>query len=406
MKISQHEIESSEAELLRSARDTERIHFLEPFIVLAKWKSLLVWMALGAALTSATISLLVTPIYTGTVRIMPPQQSQSIASSMLGQLGSLGSIAGRDLGLRNPGDLYIAILRSRTVGDEIIADFRLMDVYKTKRHVDCERQLETATEISAGKEGVISISVNDRDPQRAADLANAYVVKMQKLSQSLAITEAGRRRLFFEGEVSKASNDLANAEFGLKKTQENTGIIQLDSQAKAVIEAVSSLQAQIASKEAQVQAMRAFATEENPELVRAEHELAALRSELSKFSAGQGVNMPLSKVPEAGLAFVRSVRDVKYREALLELLTKQYEIARIDEGRDALVVQVLDPAHRPEVRSWPHRSVIVISATIIAFFISIVCAFVLEALDNAKSDPQFVARWHLLTFHLKHRRKG
>jgi tyrosine-protein kinase Etk/Wzc len=406
MKISQHEIESNAEELLRPGRDTERIHFLEPLIVLAKWKSLLLWMTLGAGLVSAIVSLLLPPIYTGTVRIMPPQQSQSIASSILGQFGPLASIAGRDLGLHNPGDLYIAMLRSRTVGDELIADFSLMEVYKSRLHVDAERQLEAATDISAGKEGVISVSVKDRNPQRAADLANAYVVKIQKLTQTLAITEAGRRRLFFEGEVLKANRDLATAEFALKKTQENTGIIQLDSQAKAVIEAVSSLRAQIASKEAQVQAMSAFAAAENPELVRAQHELAAFRSELSRFEGGQGGNMSLSKVPEAGLAYVRDVRDVKYREALLELLTKQYEIARIDEGKDALIIQVLDKAHRPEVRSWPHRSIIVLCGTLLAFFSSIVCAFIVEALGNAKNDPQFVARWQLLTFHLKHRRKG
>ena len=403
MKIQQRDIDSelSENQALQSGRESEKIHFLEPFIVIAKRKSVVLWMTLGAGIASAIVSLFLPQIYTATTRVMPPQQSQSIASSMLGQLGPLAGAAGRDLGLRNPSDLYIALLRSRTVGDALIEEFSLSSVYKTKRHLDAERQLENATEISAGKEGVISVSVSDRDAQRSADLANAYVLEMQKLTQNLAITEAGRRRLFFEQEVLKAARDLGDAELMLKKTQESTGIIQLDNQAKAVIESLSALQAQVASKEAQVQSMSTFATPENPELVRAQHELSALRSELSRVSVGQSGNMPFSKVPEAGLTYIRAVRDVKYRESLLELLTKQYEIARIDEGKDALVIQVLDKAQRPEARSWPHRSIIVLSVTLLAFFASIVCAFVFEAIDGAKNDPQVAARWQLLTFYLK-----
>lgn len=408
MKIQQQEIDTStiESQSLPADREFEKIHFLEPFIVLAKRKFLVLSMTLGTGIASAIVSLFLPQIYTATTRIMPPQQNQSIASSMLGQLGPLAGVAGRDLGLRNPSDLYIALLRSRTVGDALIGEFGLGSVYRTKRHLDAERQLENATEISAGKEGVISVSVSDRDAQRSADLTNAYVLEMQKLTQTLAITEAGRRRVFFEKEVLKAGSDLADAELALKKTQESTGIIQLDNQAKAVIESLSALQAQVASKEAQVQAMSTFATPENPELVRAQHELSALRSELSRVSVGQSGHMPLSKVPEAGLTYIRDVRNVKYRESLLELLTKQYEIARIDEGKDALVIQVLDKAQRPEARSWPHRSIIVISVTMLAFFSSIVCAFILEAVNGAKNDPQVAARWQLLTFYLKSWHRG
>jgi len=403
MKIQQHDIDSETigSQSVQAEREIEKIHFLEPFIVLAKRKSLVLWTTLGAGLASAIVSLFLPQIYTATTRVMPPQQSQSIASSMLGQLGPLAGVAGRDLGLRNPSDLYIALLRSRTVGDALIGEFSLVGVYRTKRHLDAERQLENATEILAGKEGVISVSVSDRDAQRSADLANAYVLQMQRLTQTLAITEASRRRVFFEQEVLKAAKDLSDAELTLKKTQESTGIFQLDNQAKAVIESLSALQAQVASKEAQVQAMNTFATPENPELIRAQHELSALRSELSRVSVGQSGQMPLSKVPEAGLTYIRDVRNVKYRESLLELLTKQYEIARIDEGKDALVIQVLDKAQRPEARSWPHRSIIVMSVTMLAFFVSIVCAFVLEAIEGAKNDPQVAARWQLLTFYLK-----
>src|SRR5205807_2879437 len=141
------------------------------------------------------------------------------------------------------------------------------------------KRLEAQTEIQAGKEGVISIAVRDRAPDRAAALANAYVDELRQLTQTLAVTEAGRRRIFFEHEVQNTSEDLSKAELALKQTQETTGMLQLDSQAKAMIEAYMTLRAQVAAKEAEVESMRSFATAENPDLVRAQHELGALRAE-------------------------------------------------------------------------------------------------------------------------------
>jgi uncharacterized protein involved in exopolysaccharide biosynthesis len=382
---------------------SEGIHFLEPFIVLAKRKRLLIVFPLSLGLLSAVISLLLSPQFTSTAKVMPPQQSQSIASAMLGQLGSLAGAAGKDLGLKSPSDLYISMLKSRSVGDALIEHFSLMKVYKAKRHLDAEKQLDTLTEISAGKDGVISISVTDKDPIRAADLANSYIAELQKLSQTLAITEAGRRRLFFEGEVRKAGDELASAEENLRKTQESTGIIQLDSQSKAMIEALTTMHAQLATKEAEVEAMTSYASPENPDLIRARKEISTLRSQLSRMDSGQGMlpgGVGLQKVPEAGLEYVRRLRELKYRESVLELLTKQYEIARIDEGRDASIIQVLDKAYPPEVRSWPNRSIIVLTVVFLAFMVAIVLAFVLEASERAHSDPQFAARWQLLKFYL------
>jgi uncharacterized protein involved in exopolysaccharide biosynthesis len=383
--------------------EVESIHFLEPFIILSKRKFLVLGVVLSVAVASAAISLFLPPTFTATTRIMPPQQSQSVAAAMLGQLGPLASMAGKDLGLRNPSDIYIAMLRSENIADALIRRFSLMSVYKAKYHVDASRRLEDSTKIDAGKEGVISLSVSDHDAGRAANLANAYVEELQRLTQTLVVTEAGQRRLFFEHEVHKASDELATAEQDLKHTQEKTGIIQLDNQSKAMIESLTGLQAQVAAKEAEVGAMKSYSTDRNPRLIRAESELAALRNELARMEAGQVssslADLPVRKVPEAGLEYVQRLREVKYRESLLEVLSKQYEIARIDEAKDAVILQVLDRAHPPELKSWPHRTLIVVAAAFVAFFLGVVIAFVAEALQHFKADPVFAEKLRVLKFH-------
>lgn len=382
-------------------------HFLDPLVTLARHRALLLALPLAVGVITAIISLLLPPKYTANVKVMPPQQNQSIAAGLLGQLGPLASAAanGKDLSLHGPSDLYVVMLHSRTIADALIQRFSLMDFYKAKRHLEARERLDADTQIIISKEGVISISVTDGDAKRAADMANAYVEELLKLTRTLAVTEAGQRRLFFEHEVQSAGDELSKAEQALKKTQETTGIIQLDNQAKAMIESLSSLRAQIVAKEAQLQAMRSYATAENPELVRLQQELAALRAEMSRMEAGPGgssvSDISVQKVPEAGLEYVRRLREVKYRETLLDLLTRQYEVARIDEAKDAAIVQVLDKAEPPEMRSWPHRTAMVLTAVFLAFLLALVFAFLSESLLRVKTDPQFTMRVQLIKFIVK-----
>jgi uncharacterized protein involved in exopolysaccharide biosynthesis len=326
------------------------------------------------------------------------------------QLGPLAALAGQGMGLRNPSDLYVALLRSDTVAYALIDRFSLMTVYKEKLRIDARRRLEDRSDIIAGKEGVISISVDDRSPQRAADLANGYVVELEKLTKTLNMTEAGKRRLFFEREVKMANDSLADAEVALKQTQEKTGLILLDSQSRAMIESVTSLRASIAAQEVKVQAMRSFATTENPDLVLAEQELTTMRAQLDRLERGQGkrsiADVPIENIPTSGLEYIRKLRDVKYHEALFALLAKQYEAAKIDEARDTLIVQQMDKAVRPEKKSSPHRLLIVLAATILALLVAIMVAFFMEAMERGKEDPQFTARLTLFRFYLSRSRKS
>jgi tyrosine-protein kinase Etk/Wzc len=402
---------AEEAPVAEAAEQLEGIHFAEHLIVLAKRKSF-IFKFVGSALILSTVTAFLLPkTYTAKTKIMPPQQNQSMgAMAALSQLGPLAALAGQGMGLRNPGDLYVALLRSDTVAYGLIDRFSLMSVYGKKLRVDARLRLEDRSKITAGKEGVISISVDDRSPQRAADLANGYVEELEKLTKTLNMTEAGRRRLFFEREVRMANDDLANAEVAFKQTEEKTGLILLDSQSKAMIGSLTSLRAAIAAQEVEVQAMRSFATAENPDLVMAEQELATMRAQLERVERGQGkrsiADVPLENVPTAGLEYVRKYRDVQYHEALFQLLAKQYEAAKIDEARDTLFVQQMDRAAPPEKKSWPPRSVFVFSVTILALLVAIGVAFSMESMEQAKQDPRFAERLEVLKSYLRSGQKS
>ncbi len=383
----------------------ENRHFVDLLIILAKRKSLILRCTLGAAASSLVIALLLPKYFSATAKILPPQQNQSVATAMLGHLDPmLGATAGKDLGLHNPNDLYVAMLRSRTVENNLVDRFSLMSVYKDKLRVDALQDLESLTEVVAGKDGVISVSVDDRDPHRAAAIANAYVDELTKLTKSLAVTDAGKRRLFFEQEVKIANDELAAAEQAFKHTEETTGLIQLDNQTSVMLKSYADLRAQVTAREVQIQSMRSYATPENPDLVRVEQELSALRSQVARFEGREGgrssTNIALSNVPSAGIEYVRRLREVKYREALLELMTKQYEIARIDQARDASIIQVLDQAITPERKSSPQRSIIVLLATLLGFQFSLVWVYLAESLQRAKDDPQHLARFQILKMYL------
>jgi tyrosine-protein kinase Etk/Wzc len=381
----------------------EEINPLDLLIVLAEHKKTILRTTVAASLLAVLVSFLLPNRYTATARILPPQQNQSLASSLIGQLGSMAPMAAMaqaGLGLKNPNDLYVGMLKSRTVEDALIQSFDLRKLYRDKRMSDARKDLESCSEITLGKEGFISISVEDNNPRRAADLANAYVVELRKVTQSLAVTEAGQRRLFFEQQLEQAKNNLAKAEETLKSTQQTTGIIQLDGQAKVIIESVVTLRAQVAAKEVQLRAMRSFATDQNPDVVLEEQQLAAMRAQLAlleKQSGGDGdIQVATGKVPQAGLEYVRKMRDVKYYETIFELLARQYEAARLDEAKNAAVIQVLDAAIEPDKKSSPRRTLIILGAVVLAFFVSMLWVILKQGMAAVRMDPQMGERLHML----------
>lgn len=378
-------------------------HVLDLLIVLSRRKQIILWTTLAAAGLGVGIALLLPNRYTATAKILPPQQSQSLAASMIGQLGALGPMAAmaqKDLGLKNPNDLYIGMLRSRTVGDALIRQFDLMSLYRVKKMSEARKRLEDSTSIMIGKEGFVSISVEDKDRTRAPQMANAYVDQLRHLTQDFAVTEAGQRRLFFEQQLQLAKNNLADAEQALKQIQQKTGLIQLDGQAKAIIESVVRLRALIAAKEVELHAMRLFSTEQNPDVMMGEQQLSGLRAQLILLERQTGntgdFQVAVGNVPEAGLQYVRKLRDLKYAETIFELLAKQYEAARLDEAKTAAVIQVLDPAIEPDRKSSPKPVLIIVIVSLLGFLASIGYLLLAEAFVRLRLNPDVDARWTTL----------
>jgi uncharacterized protein involved in exopolysaccharide biosynthesis len=382
--------------------EDDEINLLDLLIVLAKHKRITLGVPLAAGIVSAVISLLLPNYYTGTARILPPQQSASAASALLNQLGGalggLASAAGGALGVRNPNDLYVGMLKSRTVADNLISRFDLAKVYDEDRLSDTRKRLEKETTVAAGKDGIITIEVDDKDPKRAADLANAYVDELMKLTKVLAVTEASQRRLFFERQLLQVKDNLTAAEMAARQGLQKGGLAQVDAQGRSMIEVTARLRAQISAKEVQISSMRTFAAEGNPELQRTQQELEALKRELGRVEGSS----PIAAVGKgetsgsSGLDNLSRLRDVKYYEFLYELLAKQYELAKIDEAKDATIVQVMDRAIEPDRRSKPMRGLIMILTGVVAGLLAILWAFISEAGEKARQNPQQVKRLDLL----------
>ena len=372
--------------------DDDAISPLDLLIVLAKHKMLILGFPFVVALLAVGYSLQLPNIYTGTTKILLPQ-GQSGASAMLAQLGGLAALAGGETGIRSPNGLYIGMLKSRTVADNLIQRFGLMEIYQAKFLSQARQGLAGVTNITAGKDGIIAIEVDDKDPKRAAELANAYVDELLKLTKVLAVTEASQRRLFFEHQFEQARDNLAKVEAAARQALEKGGLVQVEGQGRTIVETSARLRGQITVKEVQIGAMRVFATDRNPEFQLAQKELEALKHELAKT---EGTSSSKSEDPREtsgrGIDNLGLLRNVKYYETIYELLARQFEIAKIEEAKDSAVVQVMDKAIEPDHKSKPRRSLIVLLSAVTALFIGILWAFVREGINRAKADPQHASR--------------
>jgi len=388
------------------------VHLLDLLVVLAQHKRLVLGLPVFCGLLGVVASLLITPMFASTTKILPPQQQQSsTVSAMLGQLGGLAGAAGGLAGLKSPNDLYVGLLESRRISDSLIQRFKLTERYGSTME-GARRALTANSEIRSGsKDGMLTITVIDKDPQVAADIANAYADELARLTQSMALTEASQRRVFFEKQLAEAKDQLANAEVAMRTTQEKTGLIQPEAQVQAIIENASRLKGTIAAKEVELSAMRTFATGQNPEILRTQEELRGLKAQLAKLEESRPANdrnflVPTHKLPEVGIEYVRRMRDVKYYETMFEMLSKQFELAKIDEAKNASLIQVLDKAIPAEQKYKPKRSVIVLIAVVIGLVLGILFAFVKYAFQGSQRNPESRHRWERLSQALGKKPKG
>jgi uncharacterized protein involved in exopolysaccharide biosynthesis len=383
---------------------TDEVSVIDLMIALAKHKKLVIGLPMIVAVLSLAISFALPKTYKASTKLLPPQQAQSGAAALLSQLGGVASMAAGAAGIKNPNDVYIGMLKSRTLADKLIAQYDLKKAYDTDSQETARTRLEANTVISSGKDGLITIEVEDHDQKLVAKLANSYVEQLLQLTRVLAVTEASQRRMFYERQLEGAKDNLTKAEMSLKGALDAHGVISVDSESRAMLETVGRLKAQVSAKEIQLGSMRAFLTTGNPEYKRVEEELGSLRSELSRLENGRaGSQAPADGasdgVKPGGFANIKLLRDVKYYQMLYELLAKQYEVARLDEAKDPSVIQVLDPAIEPERKSKPHRALIIVLSTIAAFFVAVVVAFIREG--RQKLSGSSAAQWDELKAQLR-----
>jgi uncharacterized protein involved in exopolysaccharide biosynthesis len=291
-------------------------------------------------------------------------------------------LAGAATGLKNPGEQYVAFLKSRTVQDALVARFDLTARYGAQLNDDARQELNSKAIIASGKDGLITIDASDRDPQFAAQLANAYVDELAKLLNRLAITEAQQRRLFFEKQLASAKDNLVRAEQALKASGLNSSALKASP--VAAVEGLAKLQAAIAAQQIKVASMRGYLTESAPDFKQAQVELSAMRGQMARAEQTD----PTSTANAGDSDYIAKFRDFKYHETLFDLFAKQYEMARVDESREGAIIQVVDAAQAPERKSKPKKALIALIAALATGFALLLFIFVRQALRGAAQTPE------------------
>jgi uncharacterized protein involved in exopolysaccharide biosynthesis len=325
------------------------------------WKKL-VYIPLAVGVLALGITFLVPKTYTATARLMVPQQTNSAAAMLLMQAGELGGLASAASGLKNPADQYVGLLASRSIADNIIRKFDLIALYEADTLDDARLELEDNVGLLAGvKDGIVSVSVDDHDPERAAQMANAYVAELKALLSRAAVTEAGQRRQFFDAQLKTVQNNLLKAETALRGSTVTAA--NLRAEPRAALEEVAQLRAAVTASELKIAAMRGRLADTHPDMLQLRRELQVYRDQLSRLEQGAAAKADSSASDD----YMARYRNFKYQEALLETISKQLELARLDEGHEGVMVQLIDTAVAPERKSKPRRALIAVGVTVLTF---------------------------------------
>ena len=375
--MTQENMPQSENNLVADQNEDDEISLLDLLLVVVENLRLLVLGPLAVGLVALGISFMITPTYTAKTQFLPPQQQQSSASALVQALG-VGAIGGlgAGLGIKNPADQYIAFLKSQSIQDAMIDRFDLLKRYDTKFRVDARKELLENTKISSGKEGIITLELDDQDPKFAAEMANAYVDELRRLMNRLSLTEAQLRRSFFEKKLKEAKENLSAAEESLRGTGVNSGVLKTSP--GAAVEVVARLKAGVTVQEVKVASMRGYLADTSPEFIQAMKELSVLKAQLT--------NAEKSDTASGDGLYVSRYREFKYQETLYELFAKQYELARVDESREGAAVQVVDNAQPPEKKSKPKKALFAAIASLASGFLFLLFAFFRKAYFNAANN--------------------
>jgi uncharacterized protein involved in exopolysaccharide biosynthesis len=338
-------------------------------------------LLIGMAALGATY--LVAPTFTAKTIFLPPQQQQSTAASAIASLGALSGLVGAAGGIKSPGDQYVSLMQSSSVADRLIDRFKLMAVYEAKYRAEARITLSKNVRISLGKkDGLISVEVEDRDPQRAAEMANSYVEELRRVTSELALTEAQQRRVFFETQLKTTRDQLVSAQQALQSSGFNAGALRAEP--KAAAESYARLKAEATAAEVRLQTLRKSLVDIAPEVQQQQTLMNALRAQVAKLESS--IDAPMSG------DYVSRYREFKYQETLFDLFSRQYELARLDESREGALIQVVDIALPPERKSGPKRAMVAISATAFGAVLLLIGVLIRQSWKEAVSNPVRAAK--------------
>ena len=365
----------------------DEINLLEYFSVLSKRKRFIGALTGGVFVLSIIGSLLLPDRFAATASVMQGAQDNSMKVSMMAALpDGLGSAAGGLFG-KSSTDAWVGILESNSVRDGIIKRFGLREAYGKDTIEDTRKELGGNISVVNTKEDVVVITVEDEDPKKAAAMANAFVEELDRINRDAVMTSGKSTRLFVEKRLVETKGELTRIEDGIRAFQMANKALKLDDQSAAIIESFGDLRGRLAAKEVELQVLRSYATDSNPQVQTIRAEIGGLRRQLTDAQEGtlRDIFIPTNRIPDLSLQYARLLRDAKVQETLFELLTQQYELARIQEAKDSPTIQVLDLATVPEKKSGPKRGLMVVLATFSALTLSSVWAFVAEYLAGMKS---------------------
>src|SRR5262245_18630287 len=369
--------------------DDQEFHFVHYAQAIGRHR----WMILVLVSLSLLIALgysISTPkIYESTATILVPREGNSnLLTGLAAATGLLQQVPGLSVPSLTPNrDLLVSVLRSRTVASAVVEKFSLQDRYSVRYFEDAVAKLQYKSTITASREGVISVKVEDSNPTVAADMANFFVEQLDRLVMQYGMGEGGRQRRFLTEQLARAKTDLESGEDVLRRFQERNRAIVLQDQTKGAIEAAARLKGEIVASEVQLQVIRNFATEANPDVTALRRRIDEMTRQLGRMQYGDAKDqqresrdfaVPFARVPEVGLELVRLTREVKIQETLVTLLTQQLEHARIVEAKDIPVVQVLDRGVPAERYSKPRWGFSLAVGAVTGFLLGVLLAFVRE----------------------------
>jgi capsule polysaccharide export protein KpsE/RkpR len=362
--------------------------------LLWNWRRFLCRMV-GAGLVAATVVAFLIPAkYTSITRLMPPDQSSNSGLAMLASLAgkssssslggaSLGGVGGELLGIKTTGELFVGVLQSRTVQDDLVAKFDLRRLYRKKRWEDARKELADRTTVSIDqKSGIISIEVTDKSPQKAAAMAQEYVAELNRTMANLNTSSAHKERVFLEGRLSQVQQGLESAEKQFSQFASKNTTIDIQEQGKAMIEAGATLEGQLIAAQTELEGLRQIFTDNNVRVRETQARIDEIRRQMQNLGGassavkdddkngstdnGNLLYPPIRQLPILGVTYADLYRQTKVQEAVFEVLTQEYELAKVEEAKETPSVKVLDPGNVPEKKSSPHRLLIVLAGTFLA----------------------------------------